>query len=77
MEASVPIPYKLLLFLSLLSISSLPAFSTDFAVGGDGEWAIPSKDPDFYNKWASDNRFKVDDTVSKSSSFKLNQIFYL
>ncbi|XP_020587813.1 early nodulin-like protein 1 [Phalaenopsis equestris] len=68
MEATFPIFLNLLLILSLLSLSSVSSLSvlptTDFAIGGDGEWAIPSsKNPDFYNKWASNNRFKVNDTI--------------
>ncbi|PKU78687.1 early nodulin-like protein 1 [Dendrobium catenatum] len=70
MEVTLLVSFKLLLFFSLFSISSLLTLSTDFAVGGDGDWAIPSsKDPDFYNKWAAKNRFKVDDTIN----FKYNK----
>ncbi|KAK8913586.1 Early nodulin-like protein 1 [Platanthera zijinensis] len=54
----------LLLLLSLLSLSTLPAHSTEFAVAGDGNWTIPSsKDSEFYNKWAAANRFQVGDTI--------------
>jgi len=40
---------------------------TEFEVGGKIGWVVPnSKDGDeMYNKWASQNRFKIDDTIRK------------
>lgn len=58
--------YKIFLFLILFS-SFLFHFviATEFLVGGDDGWVVPKKDDEMYNEWASKNRFKVDDTVSK------------
>ncbi|KAA0061324.1 mavicyanin-like [Cucumis melo var. makuwa] len=51
-------------FLILLSFHFLPAISTDFLVGDSDGWSVPKpKEADKYNKWASHNRFNVDDTV--------------
>lgn len=53
-------------FLILLSFHFLPAISTDFLVGDSDGWSVPKpKEADKYNKWASHNRFNVDDTVRK------------
>ena len=30
--------------------------------GGDGSWGVPKSD-DFYNNWASETRFRVNDTI--------------
>lgn len=39
---------------------------SQFEVGGDHGWVVPkSKNDQLYNQWASENRFKVDDTVCK------------
>ncbi|KAK1404320.1 Phytocyanin domain-containing protein [Heracleum sosnowskyi] len=36
----------------------------EFKVGDDNGWIVPSSnDTNFYNKWASGNRFKVTDTL--------------
>ncbi|GLU20278.1 hypothetical protein SLE2022_364860 [Rubroshorea leprosula] len=55
------------LLLSLILFSSLQfytASSTEFEVGGDNGWTVPSKHhDDIYNSWASKNRLKVNDTV--------------
>ncbi|KAG0480807.1 hypothetical protein HPP92_011371 [Vanilla planifolia] len=64
---STPIPYHglfLLLLPLLLSITSLPAHSFVFDVGGGHGWAVPSNNSDFYNRWAGDNRFQVGDTLA-------------
>ncbi|MCD7450839.1 hypothetical protein HAX54_008582 [Datura stramonium] len=46
------------------SLHLLPAFSTEFSVGGDKGWIIPQeKDDQIYNEWAAKNRFKVNDTL--------------
>ncbi|KAF3320584.1 mavicyanin-like protein [Carex littledalei] len=56
----------ILLFLSisttlLLSIAS----ALEFTVGGPAGWTVPSaQDPDFYNHWASRNRFHVGDVLN-------------
>ncbi|KAI4341486.1 hypothetical protein MLD38_026205 [Melastoma candidum] len=36
-----------------------------FQVGGEDGWVVPKSrnDKDMYNDWASDNRFKIDDTL--------------
>ncbi|XP_031104760.1 early nodulin-like protein 1 [Ipomoea triloba] len=40
------------------------AASNEFDVAGEKGWVIPSaKDDQFYNEWASKNRFKVNDTL--------------
>ncbi|CAK7323149.1 unnamed protein product [Dovyalis caffra] len=60
-------------FLFLIVFASIFQFyfviSTEFLVGGEGGWIIPKKDGQMYNEWASNNRFKVDDTVH----FKYNK----
>ncbi|KAJ4972780.1 hypothetical protein NE237_005954 [Protea cynaroides] len=52
--------------LCLILLSSTHFFSVDsheFQVGDDNGWAVPSKDDDFYDDWASKQRFLVGDTV--------------
>ncbi|XP_022137490.1 mavicyanin-like [Momordica charantia] len=57
---SLSLPVLLLLF----SFHFFSAKSTDFLVGDEDGWAVPNpKEADRYNKWASHNRFNVDDTV--------------
>jgi len=66
-------------FLLMILCSSFNHFffvtSTEFEVGGDGGWVLPkSRNHEMYNQWASQNRFKVDDTVRKyhiSNNFSL------
>ncbi|XP_042499951.1 mavicyanin-like [Macadamia integrifolia] len=59
--------YKILLCLILLSSTHffLVVDSFEFEVGDDKGWAVPSSkdDNDFYDQWASKQRFQVDDTV--------------
>uniref|UniRef100_G3MT85 Phytocyanin domain-containing protein n=1 Tax=Amblyomma maculatum TaxID=34609 RepID=G3MT85_AMBMU len=44
---------------------AVPVLSTEFQVGGDHGWKIPSSKsgPQMYNQWASKNRFQVGDVV--------------
>ncbi|CAN8269087.1 unnamed protein product [Cochlearia groenlandica] len=39
--------------------------STEFKVGGENGWIIPNSTThgDMFNQWASDNRFKIGDTI--------------
>lgn len=41
--------------------------STEFEVGGEDGWIVPKSKTrgDMFNQWASDNRFKVGDTLRK------------
>ncbi|MCD7472293.1 hypothetical protein HAX54_013357 [Datura stramonium] len=54
-------------FLCLLFLCSLHfflAFATEFSVGGDKGWVVPTvKDDQLYNQWAGKNRFKINDTL--------------
>ncbi|XP_052190013.1 mavicyanin-like [Diospyros lotus] len=53
-----------LLLLALTSNSSAAAASFHFQVGGTRGWAVPPpNDTRIYNDWASDNRFRVGDTI--------------
>ncbi|KAK7330217.1 hypothetical protein VNO77_24404 [Canavalia gladiata] len=56
--------YSLFLCLIFLCVGS-HINCTEFEVGGHDGWVVPkSKDNDqMYNQWASQNRFKVNDTV--------------
>ncbi|KAL1289056.1 hypothetical protein HN51_057502 [Arachis hypogaea] len=58
---------SLLLSVSLIIILCVPSRvnCTEFEVGGHDGWIVPkSRDNDqMYNQWASQNRFKVDDTL--------------
>lgn len=55
--------FTLLLFmwLNILTVSS----DVEFKVGGNNGWVVPpsSKDDQFYNHWASNNRFKPNDIL--------------
>nr|XP_043616317.1 early nodulin-like protein 2 [Erigeron canadensis] len=57
--------YLTTIFMALAFFTILKVVqSTDFKVGGDRGWAVPpSNDTEFYNKWTSQNRFKVKDTL--------------
>ncbi|XP_065618952.1 piriformospora indica-insensitive protein 2 [Quercus suber] len=47
-----------------LMLSTSNQFHSLFVIGGDGGWVLPkSRNHEMYNQWASQNRFKVDDTV--------------
>ncbi|KAJ0977324.1 hypothetical protein J5N97_012798 [Dioscorea zingiberensis] len=62
-----PSPTFITINLSLLLtlFSSTPVSSFEFQVGGASGWSVPSsKDSQFYNHWASDNRFKIGDTIN-------------
>jgi len=64
------VSHPLLLCLILFSASKFLVINcTEFEVGGRIGWVVPdSKDKDDmykYNRWASHNRFKIDDTVRK------------
>ncbi|KAK1290740.1 Early nodulin-like protein 1 [Acorus calamus] len=55
--------------------------SFEFEVGDATGWVIPpANDTDFYNKWASKNRFKVGDTINfkykKDSVMSVSEIDY-
>ncbi|CAK9147845.1 unnamed protein product [Ilex paraguariensis] len=56
---------KVFVFLTFFSsLHSLTALSVEFEVGGNKGWIIPpSKNVQLYNDWASNNRFKIDDTL--------------
>ncbi|CAA6659132.1 unnamed protein product [Spirodela intermedia] len=48
----------------LSSVGSLSVAGVDYEVGDDEGWKVPSSgDPQFYNQWASKNRFRVGDAV--------------
>ncbi|XP_010551167.1 PREDICTED: early nodulin-like protein 1 [Tarenaya hassleriana] len=36
---------------------------SEFVVGGEDGWVVPTSTKDLYNQWASKNRFKVYDTI--------------
>ncbi|WCJ22020.1 early nodulin-like protein 5 [Euphorbia peplus] len=50
------------IFLVFITCIQLVA-SIDHIVGGDIGWTIPKKDAEFYNLWASNNRFNLNDTL--------------
>uniref|UniRef100_A0A1D1YAL9 Early nodulin-like protein 1 n=1 Tax=Anthurium amnicola TaxID=1678845 RepID=A0A1D1YAL9_9ARAE len=55
---------SLLLLILLSAIGFLSVCALDFEVGDDKGWEVPpSKNAQFYNEWASMNRFRVDDTL--------------
>ncbi|XP_078171441.1 early nodulin-like protein 6 [Carex rostrata] len=58
--------FQTILFLSITTtLFSSVAFALEFTVGGPAGWTVPSaQDPDFYNHWASRNRFHVGDTLN-------------
>lgn len=47
--------------------------STEFEVGGEDGWIVPKTKThgDMFNKWASENRFKVGDTIRKYFFYSL------
>ncbi|XVF54556.1 hypothetical protein PTKIN_Ptkin05aG0190400 [Pterospermum kingtungense] len=55
------------LFIKLFLVSFLIHFyiaiCAQYEVNGDDGWIAPKHDNQIYNKWASNNRFKVDDTI--------------
>lgn len=58
------LPLLITVAISLLSLHAVECVELD--VGGDNGWATPSsRNQLFYNDWASKNRFKVNDTLSK------------
>ncbi|KAL3644918.1 hypothetical protein CASFOL_010098 [Castilleja foliolosa] len=57
------VPLITLLIISVM-ISLHTVMCVEFRVGGDKGWAVPSaKNVQVYDDWASDNRFKVNDTL--------------
>ncbi|CAI9089391.1 OLC1v1023957C1 [Oldenlandia corymbosa var. corymbosa] len=51
--------------LLVISLHFSTVNSSEFAVGGGRGWVVPpAKNSDYYNDWASRNRFKVNDTLS-------------
>ncbi|KAG9443548.1 hypothetical protein H6P81_014888 [Aristolochia fimbriata] len=67
-----------LLLLGLLASSHLRLVAPfKFEVGEDLGWAVPpSNDTNFYNKWASDHRFQIGDTVGYDNCNAANPIRY-
>ncbi|KAF9626064.1 hypothetical protein IFM89_030732 [Coptis chinensis] len=56
---------KFLLLITIISTSVLLVHSAGLEVGDKEGWAVPtSKNDQFYNQWASRNRFKVGDSIS-------------
>ncbi|MQL96375.1 hypothetical protein Taro_029052 [Colocasia esculenta] len=54
----------LLVVVLFCAVSALSVSSLDFEVGGEDGWEVPrSNNTQFYNQWASKNRFKVDDIL--------------
>lgn len=56
----------------LILFSSLQALQlvspAEFEVGGKDGWTIPKKSvEEMYNQWASNNRFRVNDTIRERS----------
>ncbi|GAA0165619.1 hypothetical protein LIER_20974 [Lithospermum erythrorhizon] len=52
-------------FILILAFQVVLVSSIEFNVGGKKGWVVPqSKDDQHYNDWASENRFKVDDTLN-------------
>ena len=70
--------WKVVVFSALFSSLHLfTAMCSEFEVGEDKGWVVPSsKNDQLYNQWASKNRFKVNDTISKYY-FKIKIIFIL
>ncbi|XP_043717702.1 stellacyanin-like [Telopea speciosissima] len=58
--------FKILLLSILLSSTHFFSVNShEFEVGDDKGWLVPSsKDDDFYDQWASKQRFQVNDTVN-------------
>ncbi|PIA30391.1 hypothetical protein AQUCO_05600080v1, partial [Aquilegia coerulea] len=57
----------ILLFMIIIFTTSLKHFtvsSFEYEVGNTNGWVVPaSNDSKIYNKWASDNRFRIGDTI--------------
>lgn len=72
--SSFPLIILVLVISMLMSLHT--AECVEFDVGGDKGWATPpSKNQLFYNDWASNNRFKVNDTLRKYINyFSINSI---
>ncbi|KAK6921099.1 Phytocyanin domain, partial [Dillenia turbinata] len=56
---------RVFLFIALFTcFQCRNVLSMEFQVGEDNGWAVPSsKDHHYYNEWAAENRFKVNDTI--------------
>ncbi|XWS37198.1 hypothetical protein CRYUN_Cryun19dG0022500 [Craigia yunnanensis] len=50
-------------FLFCFLIHFYIAICAEYEVNGNDGWIAPKHDNQIYNKWASKNRFKVDDTI--------------
>lgn len=63
--------HKVLAIFTIISFTYFKTFPlvvchAEFEVGESNGWIVPSSnDTNFYNKWASGNRFKVTDTLRK------------
>ncbi|KAL2335235.1 hypothetical protein Fmac_016448 [Flemingia macrophylla] len=65
MASSCSIALLVLLFAIFFTLPRFSVASNEFQVGGSKEWVVPSaNDTNFYNDWASNNRFHVGDTIS-------------
>ncbi|XP_060194444.1 early nodulin-like protein 6 [Lycium barbarum] len=53
-----------LVYFFLCSLNFFTVLATEFNVGGDKGWVVPTvKDDQVYNQWAGKNRFKINDTL--------------
>lgn len=71
-------PKKALHVLGLLSILLLlmqEADATEFKVGGADGWSVPADAAPTYNQWAERNRFKIGDSLRKSSHHSMTTRF--
>ncbi|PSS35265.1 Early nodulin-like protein [Actinidia chinensis var. chinensis] len=56
--------YMMLLLVSLSAFHLLSVSSYELQVGDTNGWVVPAvNDSKFYNDWASENRFRVGDTI--------------
>ncbi|KAK9114729.1 hypothetical protein Syun_021526 [Stephania yunnanensis] len=66
-----PLSPLLTLLLFILSYLLIPAHSVEFAVGDKDGWHIPSsKADDFYNEWASKQRFQDSVLVVNDTEYR-------
>lgn len=77
MASKLVLLFILFSFLHLLSVASF-----EFEVGEDKGWAVPPPDDiEFYNEWASKNRFQIGDAVGKCNingeEEKTHLLFYI
>ncbi|KAH9778464.1 Phytocyanin domain-containing protein [Citrus sinensis] len=70
------------IFFSLLFLHIRTVTSTEFEVGGDNGWHVPNakEGAQMYNKWASNHRFKIGDTLQfkykKDSVMAVTEVEY-